>query len=123
MSDGSPSGRISWVWYALPVGALIYMAIGSRTPYFLLFRMLFTIVLVLLGALDWRSKGRRWLPILSWTVPFASLWLIAQAIVNRPVIVVVLVYWIGFAALLAMVASTRAARWWYETVLRQRFRG
>ena len=123
MRPTRPSAHTPLYWYVLPLIVLILIAGASRTPYFLFLRLLFTTLLVVLAALDWRSKRRGWLPILSWTVPLAILWLIAQATFDRPVVAVVLTYWIGGAALAAMVVSTRAARWWYQSVLRQRFKG
>jgi hypothetical protein len=123
MRPTRPSTHTPLYWYVLPLIVLVLIAGASRTPYFLLFRLLFGILLTVLAALSWREKGRAWLPILSWTVPLGGLWLVAQAIVDRPVFVEILIYWIGSGVLLVMVVSHRAARWWYETVLRKRFRG
>jgi hypothetical protein len=123
MRPTRPSAHTPLYWYVLPLGVLILFAGASRTPYFLLFRLLFTTLLVVLCALDWRSKRRGLLPILSWSVPFASLWVVAQIVFDKPAIAAILTYSIGGLALVPMVVSNRAARWWYETVLRQRFRG
>lgn len=114
-------GTILFVAFGL--GVVLMFAIASGTPYFKWFRILFSLALVFLGAWDWRAKGREWLPTLSWAIPLATVWTIAQYLVDRPVALVVFIYWLGYGALLVIMISTRAARWWYEVVLRRPFRG
>jgi hypothetical protein len=112
-------GRPSPIWLGVPVVALVLFAIAAQTPYFLWFRLLFAIGLVVLSALEWRSRGHGWLPTLSWAVPLGSLWIVAQVVVQRPAALAWLAYCVGFGFVLAMLISTRAARWWYEVVLRR----
>ncbi len=76
-------------------------------------------MIVALGVSDWRARGRPWLATLSWALPMAGLWIVAQVIVDSPKTRVVLVYWLASAPVAFMVFSTRAERWWFEAVLRQ----
>jgi len=116
--------HIGTIWFVgIVLVVFLMVAVASGTPYFKWFRLLSSLALVILTARAWRERGREWLPTLSWAIPLAVLWIAAQQLVDRPVAVVVITYWLGLAALLVIMASTRAARWWYEVVLRRPFRG
>lgn len=108
---------------AIVLAVLVMFAVASGTPYFGWFRLLFSLALVILAAWEWRAKGREWLPILSWAIPLTVTWSAAQYLVDRPVAVVVIIFWLGCGVLLVMLVSSRAARWWYEAVLRRPFEG
>lgn len=122
MRGKEPSRRTNLLWLALPILSFALFALASRTPYFLAVRLALAAVLVALAAADWRVRGHPWFPTLSWAVPVGALWLAAQAIFERPRLAVALTFWAGCAILLVMLASTGAAHWWYETVLRRRFK-
>jgi hypothetical protein len=107
------------VWAAGVVAVFLSFGIASGTPFYALFRVLFGAALVLLAVSDWRDHGHAWLPTLSWTVPFGALWLACLWLFEGRI---ALVFGIGAAVLLVMMVSTRAAVWWYQTVLRRPFK-
>ena len=110
------------IWAGGCFGVFLLLALAARTPFFELARLVLAGVVVLLSISDWRTKGHGWLPTLSWTVPFGGLWMVVQSLVDRPVMIVVAVYWLGFVPMMVMLASTRAATWWYEVVLRRPYK-
>jgi hypothetical protein len=104
------------------VAAVLLWGVVARTPFYDLIRLLFLTGLAALGVSDWRAQGHRWLPTLSWTVPF-GLWMVAvQWLVDPSSILGPLGYSIGIAFLVVMMASSRAALWWYEVVLRRPYK-
>ena len=112
------------IWFVgIVLVVFLMFAVASGTPYFKWFRVLFSLALVILTARAWRERGREWLPALSWAIPLAILWTVGQYLVDRPLTLVVFIYWLGLGAVLVMLVSTRAARWWYEVLLRRPFRG
>jgi hypothetical protein len=122
MTGESRAGRERLFWLALPVVTFVLFAVASRTPYFLLFRLVFTTGLVLIGASEWRSKGRGSLPTLSWAVPVGLLWILAESMFDRPLLAAIVMYWAGGGLVFLMSASDTAARWWYGAVLRRPFK-
>lgn len=114
--------RWDLMWIGVAVAVLVMVAVAARTPFFGLFRLVFAGGLVILCISEWRTKGHGWLPTLSWTVPLGVPWSAAQALIDRPLALVLLTYWVGFAVMLTMLISTRAATWWYEVVLRRPYK-
>jgi len=98
MTKGPKLTRWDAVWAAGAVALFLVFAVAARTPFFDLVRLLFAGVVVALCIADWRAKGHGWLPTLSWTVPLGGLWMLAQWIVDGPIVLVVLIYWLGFVS-------------------------
>lgn len=110
------------IWAGGAVLLFMLFAAAARTPFFDLIRLLFVGVLMVLCISDWRTRGHGWFPTLSWTVPLGGLWMVGQWLVDGPVIHILLIYWLGFVSMMAMLVSKRAARWWYEVVLRRLYK-
>ncbi len=109
------------IWIGGAAVVFLLFAFPGKTPLVDLARLLVAIVVVALCISDWRAKGHRWVPTLSWTIPL-GIWLFGPWLVGRPGAVVLFAFWLGFAFMLAMLASTRAATWWYRVVLRRTFK-
>ena len=110
------------VWASGAVLAVLVWGVVARTPLYDVIRLLFLTGLAALGIWDWRAQGHRWLPTLSWTVPF-GLWMVAvQWFVDRSYVLGPIAYSVGGAFLVSMMASTRAATWWYQVVLRRPYK-
>jgi len=116
--------HIGTIWFVgIVLVVALMVAVASGTPYFKWFRLLSSLALVILTAWVWRERGREWLPTLSWAIPVAVSWIAAQQLVDSPVGLVRFIYSLGLGVVLVMLVSTRAARWWYEVVLRRAFKG
>lgn len=107
------------VWFSVMLGVLFLFALSSRTPYFKVVLVVLSSVIILLSIADWRSKGHAWLPTLSWALPFGGFWIVSTWVIDRPWLLIVLVYWLGAALVLTMLISARAASWWYRVVFRR----
>lgn len=110
------------VWAGGCVAVFLLLAVAARTPFFYVVLLSGVGAAIVLGVSEWRSRGHAWLPTLSWAVPLAGFWIGGLWLVRRPIVLVVLMYAIGFALLAAMLLSTRAAMWWYRAVLRRPFK-
>lgn len=108
-----------WAGGAVAI-SLLWVAI-ARTPFYDPVRVLFLTGLVALGVSDWRAKGHGWLPTLSWTLPL-GLFLLVERLVDRSSILGPLGYGAGGAFGVVMMASDRAAAWWYKVVLRRPYK-
>ena len=110
------------IWAGGCVAVFLSLGVAARTPYFEVVRLLFATGVLLLGISDWRTKGHGWLPTLSWVVPLGGLWVVGQWLVDGPKVLVVLTYGLGAVPVIVMIVSTRAAKWWYEVVLRRPYK-
>ncbi|MDP2323793.1 MAG: hypothetical protein Q8N51_07165 [Gammaproteobacteria bacterium] len=113
--------RLHLISVGILVAVFILFAFTGRAPLFDLARLLVVTVIVALGIAEWRTQGHRWAPTLSWTIPL-GLWLLSPWFLDSPPVFGVLVYWVAFAIMFAMLVSTRAATWWYKVVLRRQYK-
>jgi hypothetical protein len=107
------------IWAAGVLALFLSIGVASGTPFYGLYAVLLGTVMLLLAISEWHDKGHAWIPTLSWTIPFGSLWLASLWLFEgrRGVVFVV-----GSVAIMVMTVSTRAAARWYEIVLRRPFK-
>jgi hypothetical protein len=103
---------VGWIAVALYLGLFV---LALRSPYFAAFRGATVVVMILVVLRDWREKGRGWLPTLSWVVPFGIVWFAGEVLIERPEILAMAVWAVGFGIVVLML-SDRPANWWYRAV-------
>jgi hypothetical protein len=101
---------------SLLVGWLLTIALRG-TPLLLLLALVFVLAPSAYGAALWRSRGRGWLPIASWTVPLASVMVLVEFVAPVPSLLAALAVLAGWVAGLLMADSDEVAKEWYTRVL------